>query len=64
MVRARDCQSIGCWFESHRDRLEALAIYFTSVCQCLSEETLEAVGTFYLVSMPVEVKYPIQGVNV
>ena len=27
-------------------------------------ETLKAVGPFYLVSMPREVKYPTQGVNV
>ena len=32
--------------------------------QCLSEDTLKAVGPFYLVSMPGEVKYPTQGVNV
>ena len=34
--------------------------------QCLSEETLKAVGPFYMVSMPGpgEVKYPTQGVNV
>ena len=30
---------------------------------CFSEETLKAVGLFYLVSMPAEVKYPTQGVN-
>ena len=29
----------------------------------LSEETLKAVGPFYLVSMPGEVKHPTQGVN-
>ena len=34
-----------------------LAIPFTLVCQCLSEET-KAVGPFYLVSMPGEVEYP------
>ena len=34
------------------------------LCQCLSEETLTAVGPFYLVSMPGEVKDPTQGVNV
>ena len=34
------------------------AISFTPLCQCLSEETLKAVGPFYLVSMPVEVKDP------
>ena len=28
------------------------------LCQCLSEETLKAVGPFYLVSMPGEVKDP------
>ena len=31
---------------------------------CLSEETLKAVGPFYLVSMPGELKDPTQGVNV
>ena len=35
---------------------------------CLSDETLKAVGPFYLVSMPEEVKYPTMhrggGVNV
>ena len=41
-----------------------LAISFTPLCQCLSEETLKAVGPFYLVSMPGEVKYPTPGVNV
>ena len=34
------------------------------VSLCLSEETLKSVGPFYLVSMPGEVKYPTQGVNV
>ena len=35
-------------------------IPFTPLCQCecLSEETLKAVGPFYLVSMPGEVKDP------
>ena len=32
-------------------------------CVCLSEETLKAGGPFYLVSMPGEVKYPTQRVN-
>ena len=31
---------------------------------CLSDEALKAVGPFYLVSMPGEVKVPTQGVNV
>ena len=39
-------------------RFGTLAIPFTPLCQCLSEETLKDVGPFYLVSMPGEVKYP------
>ena len=35
-----------------------LAIPFIPACQCLSGETVKAVGPFYLVSMPGEVKYP------
>ena len=31
---------------------------------CLSDDTLKTVGTFYLVSMPGEVKHPTQGVKV
>ena len=34
-----------------------LAIPFSPLCQCLSEETLKAIGPFYLVSMPGEVNY-------
>ena len=34
------------------------------VSLCLSDEALKAVGPFYLVSMPGEVKDPTQGVNV
>ena len=34
------------------------------ICLCLSEEKLKAGGSFYLVSMPGEVKDPTQGVNV
>ena len=43
-----------------------LALYIRDcVSLCLSDETLKkAVGPFYLVSMPGEVKYPTQGVNV
>ena len=37
---------------------------FTPLCQRLSGETLKVVGPFYLVSMPGEVKYRTQGVNV
>ena len=39
-------------------RFGTLAIPFTPLCQCLSEETLKAVGPFYLVPMPGEVKDP------
>ena len=39
-------------------------ISFTPHCQCLSEETLKAIGPFYMVSMQGEVKDPTQGVNV
>ena len=35
-----------------------LAIPLTLLCQCLSDETLKAVGPFYLVSMPGEVNDP------
>ena len=39
-------------------RFGTLAIPFTLLRQCLSEEILKAVGPFYLVSMPGEVKDP------
>ena len=44
--------------------LRNLAIPFTSLCQCLSDETLNAVSSFYLVFVPGEVNDPTQGVNV
>ena len=46
-------------------RCKNLALYIRD-CEslCLSDETPKAVGHFYLVSMPGEVKYPTQGVNV
>ena len=42
-----------------------LALYIRD-CEslCLSDETVKAVGPFYLVSMPGDVKDPTQGVNV
>ena len=40
------------------------AIPFTLLCQCLSEETLKAVGPFYLVSVAGQVKDPTREVNV
>ena len=41
-------------FQSHcgKFRFGTLAIPLTPLCQCLLEETLKAVGPFYLVSMP------------
>ena len=47
--------------QNHLSRFEAWAISFTPLCLCLSEETLKAVGPFYLVSMTGEVKDPTQG---
>ena len=42
-----------------------LALYIRDcVSLCLSDETLKAVGPFYLVSMPGEVKDSTHGVNV
>ena len=62
-VRALACtgdRTVPAGFESHCGKLRfgTLAIPFTPICQCLSEETLKAVGRFYLVSMPGEVKDP------
>ena len=37
---------------------ETLAIPFTPLSKCLSDETVKAVGPFHLVSMPGEVKDP------
>ena len=47
-------------FDSHCGDFEfgTLAIPLTLLFQCLSDETLKAVGPFYLVSMPGEVKDP------
>ena len=47
-------------------RCKNLALYVIRDCEslCLSDETVKAVGPFYLVSMPGEVKDPTQGVNV
>ena len=51
----------GRGFKSHCGktfRFGTLSIPFTPLCQCLSDETLNTVGPFYLVSMPGKVKYP------
>ena len=49
------------WLER---RFETWASSLAPHCLCFSDETLKAVGPFYLVSMPGEVKDPTQGVNV
>ena len=42
-----------------------MALYIRDcVSLCISDETLKAVGPFYLVSMPGEVKYATHGINV
>ena len=51
-VRALACtgdRTVLAGFESHCGKLRfgTLAIPFTPLCQCLSEETLKAVGPFY-----------------
>ena len=52
-------------WEARLIRCKNLALYIRD-CEspCLSDETVKAVGPFYLVSMPGEVKDPTQGVNV
>ena len=53
-------RTVSAGFESHCGKLRfgTLAIPFTPLYQCLSEEALRGVGPFYLVSVPGEVKYP------
>ena len=46
-VRALDWRS-GCPGYLRQLRFGTLAIPFTQLCQCLSQETLKAVGPFYL----------------
>ena len=52
-------------WEARIIRCKNLSLYIRD-CEslCLSDETLKAVGPFYLVPMPGEVKDPTQGVNV
>ena len=58
---ASSIPGLGTW---HAIRCTNLALYIRDcVSVCLSEETLKAVGPFYLVSMPGEVKDPTQGVG-
>ena len=52
-------------WEARNVRCTNLALYIRdSESLCLSDETLKAVGPFYLVSMPWEVKDPTHVVNV
>ena len=62
MVRA-GLATEGFWVRSLLAALSfgTLAIPFTQLCQCVLEETPKAVGSFYLVSTPGEVKYPHTG---
>ena len=43
---------------------QAKQFHSLHICLCLSEESQKAGGPIYLVSMPGEVKYVTQGVNV
>ena len=60
-----DFRSKGSGFKNHLRHFEAWATSFTPLCLCLSEETVKAVGPFYLVPMAVpgagEVKDRKQG---
>ena len=60
VVRAQECWLREWWFVSTCYRFEILAVSFSSLRLCLSEETLKAVGRFCLVYMLGEVKYPTQ----
>ena len=51
LVRALACSGDRTVPDGFADNFTSeLAIPFTPLCQCLSEETLKAVGPFYLVS--------------
>ena len=51
----------GTRVQDHLCHFEAWAISVTPLCPCLWEETVKAVGPFYLGSMPGELKDPMQG---
>ena len=54
-------RTVPAGLESHFGKLFASELWqfrLAWLCQCLSEETLKAVGPFYLVSMPGEVNDP------
>ena len=61
VTECRTFQSKGPGFKTTCCRFKTWAISFTPLCPCLLEETLEAIGPFYLVSMPGEVKDPTRG---
>ena len=52
----------GTVVQSHLPPFRNSGNFSHRTCLCLSEETLKAGDPFYLVSMPGEVKDPIQGV--
>ena len=62
VAERRTFRSKGSGFKNHLLPFQNLGKFVHPTC--LSEETLKAVGPFYLVSMPGEVKDPTQGVNV
>ena len=63
--RGRAPDSIeGTVVQSHLPPFRNLGNFVYFIFACLSEETLNAGGPFYLLSMPGEVKDPTQGVNV
>ena len=64
VAERRTFRSKGPGFKTTCCRFKTWANLFTPLCSCLSEETLKAVGPFYLVSMPGEVKDPTQGVSI
>ena len=57
--RASGFRSRGPGFKTVVSKLRQF--FSPPLCSCLSEETLRAVGPFYLVSMPEGVKDPTQG---
>ena len=61
-VRALDWQPGGPWLESRCGnliRFGTLAIPFTPLGQCLSEETLKVRGPFYWADMPPDTDCPL-----
>ena len=63
MEKVLDSKVEGCEFKSHtwHGYFETSAISFISLYLCHTDETLQAVGPFYLGYMAGEVKYPAQG---